>query len=642
MKKILISIFACSVVYYSAIAATVSESTAQKVASNFFSSVTKAPAGQVKLFYTETDSVNDPLYYVFNVNTKSGFVIVSADDALYPIIGYSTEPRPYVIPVKGTNVYFWMQERKTEIITNLAKKVQATSDISNQWASYLNNMVPQNSHNTKKALSSMFPSSTAYLVQSTWDQESPYWDDCPGTSTSKAVTGCVATAMCQIMRYWQYPSVGQSSSSYCDCTANGYSDQYGALSANYNHGYGWSAMPLTYPTVADTNLARAMSDAGISVDMDYDPTGSGAFVTKQEAFGGPCAQVSYVQYFKYSSGILDGEKVFSNMTAWQDTLEHELDRSRPIQYAGSDPTEGGHTWVCDGYDASNNFHMNWGWSGANDGWYALNNLNPNTLDFNQKLEALIGIMPPPATSAPVAAFTASAKNTCTGNQVQFIDISSNQPTAWKWVFAGATPDTSSSQNPTVTYSATGTYPVKLIASNSFGVDSVISTTYITVVAMPPAPTLTQNADTLTCLPAGYTYAWYKSGVLVPGQTSNTLVISAKGVYTVYLSNSIGCTMNSHIVVSTVVSGINEISLNDNINAYPNPTTGKLQVQLDMPGEADYRISLTDVLGQTVYNGKLHVNGSDVQTIDLSGYNKGIYFLAIEGPNSRGVKKIILY
>jgi len=228
----------------------VSVNTAQNVATNFFSQTSHLKITETTLAYTATVSSGLPLYYVFNINTTDGFVIISADDALYPIIGYSTEKSPYIIPATGTTIDYWMQKRKTEIINDVSNGVKATQDISNQWTSCINNTPLTSANNQRIMQSGMFPSNTAYLVQSKWGQASPYQNDCPGTGSSKALTGCVATSMCQIMRYWQYPAYGQGSCTY-------YSSYYAdSLSANFNHSYNWSAMPLTSPNGSDTDLMR--------------------------------------------------------------------------------------------------------------------------------------------------------------------------------------------------------------------------------------------------------------------------------------------------------------------------------------------------------------------------------------------------
>jgi PKD repeat protein len=236
-------------------------------------------------------------------------------------------------------------------------------------------------------------------------------------------------------------------------------------------------------------MSRLLSDAGISVQMNYSPSGSGAYVITADD-PTACAQISYVKYFNYSANILDGQAAFSNATAWQDTLAHDLDCNRPIQYVGADPSAGGHTWVCDGYDASYNFHMNWGWSGVDDGWYALNNLSPGgSYNFSQNIEALTGIMPGAYLQA---AFVASPLYGCMGQKVTYTDQSVGQtttPVAWKWSFPGGTPSSSTAQNPVITYNSSGTYNVtEIVTDNTGAKDTLIKTAYITVEPNPGNPT----------------------------------------------------------------------------------------------------------------------------------------------------------
>lgn len=249
----------------------------------------------------------------------------------------------------------------------------------------------------------------------------------------------------------------------------------------------------------------------------------------------------------------------------------------------------------------------------------------------------------PSTAAPTANFTAFPTTLCASNTVQFTDTSANQPTSWKWSFPGGTPSTSTLQNPVITYATAGTYPVTETAINSQGEDSITVSHYISVNPMPTAPSIKQSADTLFCTPANYNfYQWLKSGAPIPGATSSRLTVSATGVYRVDVSDSDKCSTYGQLVVTSIVSGINEISLNDYINVYPNPTSGNLQVSFDLPTDGDYELSVANVLGQTVYTNNLHIAGQSTHNIDMSGFSKGVYFLSIKGNSSSGVKKILLY
>ncbi|HTB06853.1 MAG TPA: C10 family peptidase, partial [Bacteroidia bacterium] len=430
----------------------------------------------------------------------------------YPIIGYSNYGQ-YVVPNKGNEVDFWMQKRKNEIISIRSQNLTATPEVTDQWNSYINNVEPKLTKKaTHKMASSIFPSSSQYLVQSGYDQQYqpfPYNWFCPpagnagSTSSNQAVTGCVATTMTQIMRYWEYPKKGTGSSSYAEAT-------YGTLSANYAHTYNWAAMPLkpaTYSSPSatpDTNIARAMSDNGISVEMSYSPTGSGAYVITADD-PNACAQISYVKYFGYSSKILDGLNGNATpTTAWVDTLEHELDCSRPIQYVGQS-SAGGHTWVCDGYDASNNFHMNWGWSNVDDGWYALNNLQPSSGElFNTNIEALIGIMPP----GLLPNFTATPTSGCAGMKVTFTDATtgSTTPASWSWSFPGGSPSTYSGKTPpAVTYSSAGSYTVTEVVTDGSGNKDTAKKASFIIVGPSTGATLplVETFQTSTFAPTGW-------------------------------------------------------------------------------------------------------------------------------------------
>lgn len=348
------------------------------VAANFYKQTYNSDAGTLTLVYTETSSDGQPVYYVYNVGNDNGFVIVSAEDAGYPIIGSSTTGH-YVIPTSNNNVGYWMNKRKNEIITMRANNAQATSDVTDTWNAYINNSI----RNTHQAMGAVAP----LLGNIIWDQ-SPYYNEyCPGGS----VTGCVATAMAQIMKYWAYPSVGLGGQwCYYDEVALGYQENYGELCATFDtSNYVWSAMPDTV-TRLNHEVGKLMYDCGISVSMDYSPTGSGSIVIGNA----PSAQNAYVEFFNYYPWSLKG--VMQNSVtpaAWTNLLENELNNGRPMQYEGQ-ASSGGHSWVCDGYNTSNQFHMNWGWSGQDNGYYAYNNLYPQAGDdFDVEVGVLLGIMP---------------------------------------------------------------------------------------------------------------------------------------------------------------------------------------------------------------------------------------------------------
>ena len=385
------------------LAKPVTPATAQQVAATYYKQNNVSKSVSLTLAYTETGANGLATYYVFNVNTNDGFVIVAADDAAHPIIGYSTKNQ-FVIPKDYTAIGHWLKKRKVEVDEIRTKNLVADETTKNEWAGTFIANTKTNQRNANGSTNSTSAISIAPLVQSTWNQNGGgtvgYNNLCP----SGSVTGCVATAMAQIMKYWNYPTTGIGSSSYCDCTAGGFTNQYGTLSANYAATtYSWSTMPLTSSNAA---VATLMYHAGVSVEMDYDPSGSGAWVITADDT--TCAQTSYVKYFGYDPYTIQG-LLKSDYTdaAWIQLLQNESINGRPVQYVGDDPAEGGHTWVCDGFDVNNNFHMNWGWAGSDDGYFYINNLNSGNGNFSTDCEALIGIEPMPArmADAGIPAFT---------------------------------------------------------------------------------------------------------------------------------------------------------------------------------------------------------------------------------------------
>ena len=504
MKKLLGALFIilnCSF-FISISANPVSQQTAKIVATNFYGLNFKSVTPNLSLIYTEYAKDGQPAYYVYNVNSNDGFIIVAGEDAAHPILGYSNKGQ-YVVPANTTNnVAWWMNCRKQEIEMARIKGISATNDIAEEWNAYVNNTEIKR-HVT---MSSVLP-----LTQSTWNQ-SPYYNDmCPGGS----VTGCVACAMAQIMRYWSYPSHGRGYSGYYELSADGFWSNFGYLAANYDtSNYVWSAMPYNV-TGTNNEVAKLMYDCGVSVCMNYNTYESGAWVIDGDY--PVCSQNSYVKYFGYNAKTIQGVyKSNYTLPNWILLIENELNNNRPVQYVGNDSVNNaGHTWVCDGYDVNNNFHMNWGWGGSSNGYFAPNAVMVSGYNFDWWDEAVIGIEP-----APVAAYFGASPTFGCGNLiVNFKDSSiSNSPiTSYNWIFPGGNPSTSPSPNPTVTYNTPGTYDVTEIIANINGTDTVVRKAYISVAATGTLP-MVQNFQSATFPPAGwvlnnpndFSYTWQLS------------------------------------------------------------------------------------------------------------------------------------
>lgn len=353
--------------------------TAQKVAETFMQAQTGTKATLQRIDYAEQTEF--PHFYVFG--TKSSFVIISADDCVEPVLGYSTE-NPFGTEKMPENLFWWLKDYD-EQITDAAKSGQkATGEVAQQWKELA-------SGNTSKAHSEVI---VEPLIQTKWNQGSPYNIHCPGSNS----TGCVATAMAQIMKYWEYPTTGFGSHSYTPATHPGYEEQ----TANFGETtYDWANMTNTYSSTSPNEekeaVAKLMYHCGISVNMDYGSNGTSSSATTSDVVD---ALQSYFNYSQTAQYISQDEIVDAtgqeDLGQWKNMLKAELTARRPIQYRGrkriDEEHTSGHSFICDGYeiDANNNdkFHFNWGWGGSSDGSFVITGIS---YPLNQA--AIFGIQP---------------------------------------------------------------------------------------------------------------------------------------------------------------------------------------------------------------------------------------------------------
>jgi hypothetical protein len=392
MKKIILSmaLLACCSWGF---ANPVDVQTAKTVASHFIAG--KLDASQLELLSTYGEP--QAAFYIFNINQDQGFVIVSADDIIMPVLGYSTEGA-FVNTNISPEVRYWLEGYKGQIEYAVAQGAQADQATTDKWAELL--AATPATGNTAAKVTSVSP-----LLTTKWDQMPYYNNFCPvpGGNYNSTPSGCVATAMAQIMNYWQYPVRGNGSHTYSSSTVGG------QLSANFNiTTYSWSNMPneltSSSPLTQVNAIATLMYQCGVAVEMNYDIAGnggSGAMVINYGYPDMPCSQNALVDYFGYSNTIQGYERANFSDASWIAMLQSELDNGRPLLYTGFGDL-GGHAFDFDGYDANNMFHINWGWSGMSNGYFTINDLAPSALgvgggggNFNYYQEALIGIMPKP-------------------------------------------------------------------------------------------------------------------------------------------------------------------------------------------------------------------------------------------------------
>jgi hypothetical protein len=349
---------------------------------------------------TFTTAENDtPMYYVFNFSPE-GWAIISADDVAYPVIAYSdTGVYDHNDSNQPPAFKAWMKNVAAEIADAVAKNLQPLPDAVEAWKQF---GIPPDFFDPDldeaAAAASVGP-----LIKSCWGQgwaeDCWPWDNdsynrfCPWEYTDwthicrdYCPTGCVATAFAQIMKYWQWPPVGKGYHGYdppydCEHECSG----FGWREANFGeHYYNWSEsfMPWNRPSVP---IALLMSDIGVAVQMNYTPSGSGAYMSR--------AAYAYRSYFRYKATYdLGGGD--DPGPVWVNKLKTELDSGRPMLYRGAPASSvGGHAFICDGYDLSGSFHFNWGWDGSYDGWYILNALTPGSHNYSKGQAAILGIEP---------------------------------------------------------------------------------------------------------------------------------------------------------------------------------------------------------------------------------------------------------
>ena len=353
------------------------------------------------------------LYYLYENADGEGWVIIAADDAVTPVLAYSNTGH-FRTDNMPSNIRKWVGKYNDFIKKIEDDGVVASEETSAQWKK-LRKGLPDD------------PAGTIIvgpLVKTQWDQDDPYYNLCPGSGSSKAYTGCVATAMAQVMNYWEWPKRGKGSHTYQPLDPNSdtgaKSKRYGQQTANFGATtYDWDNMLDTYTSSATsaqkTAVATLMYHCGVATEMMYGNDADGGSGTYTVNYGDwsdyTCAQSSLAEFFRYDKskltgymrdGLIDGgTKYYDSWTDadWTAMVKAELDLQHPIMYGGAGDG-GGHSFICDGYDSQDYFHFNWGWSGSNDGWYKLSNLVPGSggagggsYSFSEDQDVIIGIVP---------------------------------------------------------------------------------------------------------------------------------------------------------------------------------------------------------------------------------------------------------
>ena len=357
-------------------AKNVTPSDARKVAETFLQGIGCKHYNQL---VDRTAEMNFHQLYLFTA-AEGGFVLVSADDCATPILGYSATGH-FATKDIPAHVASWFAGYEDEI----AHLAQYANEPVALWSELLKGAMPKATLDT----------AVGPLMTTQWDQDPYYNELCPADRTSTsghALAGCTAVATAQVMKYWNFPENGYGSHSYVHSS-------YDTLSADFgNTRYQWARMPNTLSfsslQINIDAVATLIYHVGVAVEMNYGPDGSGAPLDNEGKFTTYSAEKALKEFFKYKSSLNSIFQADLNPNEYLQILYNELNNSRPILYAADDVAGGGgHAFVLDGYDSTGAFHVNWGWSGYEDGFYAIGSLNPHSYAFNKRGRAIIGIEP---------------------------------------------------------------------------------------------------------------------------------------------------------------------------------------------------------------------------------------------------------
>lgn len=370
MVRKLLCIFILAFAFSSLSADNIEIQTARQVAEGFIKTRIASDGSNIIKSASEITIRKNgkPVYYIFNLNPQ-GFIIVSANDAAPPVLGYSLENN-YIQDDQPENFSNWMEGYAAMINYLEENNVEPTAENRVLWQSYSANT----SHKNASEITTVGP-----LIPCLWNQGSPYNYLCPADPTGSGghvYAGCVATAMSQVMYYWRYPSQGTGSHGY---TWN----PYGYLFADFgNTTYKWEEMTNGTST-QNFEMAQLQLQLGISVDMMYSGSGSGAYSED--------AADALKTYFGYDQSL---ELVYRDNYSyddWKAILKGQIDASQPMYYHGFGT--GGHAFNVDGYQDTMYFHFNWGWGGSSNGYFHLFNLNPGGNNFTNGQGAIINFIP---------------------------------------------------------------------------------------------------------------------------------------------------------------------------------------------------------------------------------------------------------
>ena len=678
MRKFYLSLCLMAIIG-SLMAGPVDQQKAQKVGTRFLSTTALSQKNaDIKLNLVNVAADRDATdYYVFNVSNSEGFVVIAGDDRVRPILAYSTTGK-YNPNDVADGFQYTLDGFRKEIQYVREHNLSATPDIVAEWKS-VNETGSLNRGGQTRAV-------VEPLCHSIWNQNYPWNSQCPPCvdtlgNGGHVFAGCAATAMGQVMKFWDWPAVGNGSHSYN-------ADGIGPLTANFGETeYHFELIPLALDSTSSEEeiyyVAQLLYHLGIALDMQYSAVGSGA-----NALSVYTAFQSYFRYTRDFPQINAGDLIpgygYTNEEWAQMLKDGGLDEHLPIFYTGSDDGgAGGHAFVCDGYDENDYFHFNWGWSGRDDAWCPIGALHTTRYDFNQTNMFIGHIVPenneyfsrPDSVSKMAVleeAFDA-ARLTWTNpttdlNGNTLTDITSvtirrnfEEIAVLTDVEAGADMEyIDNGLEP-------GLYEYSIYITNEAGISR---TTYRSILVGEKCNIVFQMHDNggdgwkgaaISIADENFNrlavVTMTQGSALVvdlPLLTGNLNFIWNSGWYHAYpeydtdsecsftIINAQGQTIYTSTGLEEGVfltydpcdfDAIDETVVDNGVSVYPNPTNGLLNVN----GCGTMRITVSNMLGQTLFE----TTAEDNTTLDLSQYESGMYLIRIETESGVMVQKVTI-
>ena len=353
------------------IASPVDVNTARQLSLKYAQGNATKKVANLDLAYTQTTESGANALYVFSF--EGGYLIMAADDVAQPILAFGEEGCFDANNIPDGLAYY-LRHYARQIEYAVTNNMTATPEIAEQWEQIRRYGVIRGERSTR--------GDVAPLISTNWNQDSPFNAYCPtgqGGPGGRAYAGCVATAMSMVMKRWNWPDHGQGSHSY---TPSGYATQTVDFENAY---YQWNNMPNSVNNSNYQAIALLMYHCGVAVDMQYGPQGSGAH--SQDV---PDAIFNYFRYTK-SANRLDRDLYTRN--EWEEILISNLQEGFPMYYSGAEGNSG-HAFVCCGYrESDRKFYFNWGWSGFNNNYFAIDALNTYSGNFNDYQGVIIDMIP---------------------------------------------------------------------------------------------------------------------------------------------------------------------------------------------------------------------------------------------------------